>query len=184
MSVSIEIECTPPRGGLMWFAPLQRTLRGRIDVRELVEADAAVLRAWPDPIPGQRVGLTAEGVGFVRDPLHDPGHAALKARIEALGLKLPPAREDFPDTHAPTWLYWLKQALDSGLARVTQGQLPDRIEGRPRKRFVAPEVDDPQEARIRRLEEQNRALVTILLANLPDGKRRAVEEALAGQGAP
>jgi hypothetical protein len=172
---AVEIEATPPRGGQLFFQPLQRSLRGLIDVRTFPEADAALMRNWPDPIPGQRVGITAEGLGYVSDPVHN--NAALKARIEALGFKLPPAREEFSDTHPATWLYWIKQAVDGGLARVVSGSLPEKIDGRPRKRFVAPEVDDPQDARIKRLEAQNQSLIRLLVAKLTPAERRAFEEA-------
>jgi hypothetical protein len=176
---AIEVECVPPQGGMLWFAPLQRGLRGVIDVRTMPEADAALLRGWPDPVPGQRVGLTAEGVGYVADPVHN--HAALKARIEALGFKLPPAREEFPDTHAPTWLYWLKVCVEAGLVRVVSGQLPDRVDGKPRKRFLSPEEEDPRDAQVKRLESQNQTLVRLLVSKLTPAERRAFEEAQAAE---
>jgi hypothetical protein len=179
VSVLVEVECVPPQGGSLFFQPLQRALRGVIDVRQMPEADAALLRGWPDPVPGQRVGLTADGVGYVADPVHN--NAALKVKIEALGFRLPPAREEFPDTHAPTFLYWLKRCVDSGLARVVSGTLPEHIDGKPRKRFLSPEEEDPRDAQVKRLESQNQTLVRLLVSKLTPAERRAFEEAQAAE---
>jgi hypothetical protein len=73
----------------------------------------------------------------------------------------------------PTWLYWLKRAVGAGIARVVQGKLPDKIEGKVKKTFVSNErTKDPKDKLIDRL-------TAILFSKLPASERRAVEEMLS-----
>ncbi len=127
---------------------------------------------WPETIPGQVIGLDADGTGYVRDPLHEPGQAANRKRIAASGKSLPPEREEFGVVDRPTWLFWLKRSVEAGHAKVVAGVLPDKIEGKPRRQFVSPERTDPRDSLIKRL-------VGMLYAGLPEGKRRDVDAMLA-----
>lgn len=172
-AVAVEIEVAAPRSASLFFQPLQRKVRGRFNARDIREPEAAkVALKWPEPIPGQRLGLGADGAGYLLEPLHLPEHKALADKVRAAGMQLPPEREEFPDADAPTWLFWIKRAVEAGLARVVSGKLPERIDGRPRKQFILPEQADPRDGLIKRL-------VGIIYAGLPEAKRREVEAVLA-----
>jgi hypothetical protein len=138
----VEIEIDTDRNSNLYFRPLQRAIRGRFDWNRIREPQARLkAHEWPLPIPPQRLGIDAEGNGYLTEPLHDEEHAAIRERIEdKLGQKLEPARQTFPAAHLPTWLYWLKRAVESGIARLVHGQLPTEIEGTPKKNFIHAEA--------------------------------------------
>ena len=128
---TVEIEIDGLRNENLRFRPLQREVRGRFDWTRIGEPEAhrAAVQWGGLPIPGQRIGYDdTTGIGFIVDPLHDPAHAALAEKIKARGMKLPPAREEFTAADKPTWLYWLRQAVRCGLARIVKGELPDDID--------------------------------------------------------
>lgn len=138
--------------------------------------------AWEEfgPIPGQRIGLdVATGEGYLFDPLHEARHSALRQKIEDAGFCLPPERESFPGIDATTWAFWMRRAVEAGLAKITQGSLPENLPGKPRMRFVGQEEKDERDTRLERLERQNERLMALLLATLPADKRRTVERELA-----
>ena len=91
---------------------------------------------WPVPIPSQRLGIDPDGNGYIREPLHDGEFAPIKEKIEKMGMKLEPAVQEFPAIDLPTWLFWMQRAVESGLAKVVGGKLPDHIEGKPKMNFV------------------------------------------------
>jgi hypothetical protein len=171
MQVTIEA-CG--RNSSLFFPPLQRRVRGRFDVRQIAEPEAARLfNRWPEPIPGQRLELNTDtGAAAITEPLHDPAHRQTRLKVEQ-EWSLPPAREVFSEVDVPTWLYWIKRSVDAGLARVVSGQLPEKVSGKPRVRFFSQEQDDPRDRLIR-------TLTGLLVANLPADKRRLLDEALAG----
>lgn len=143
----LEIEIDGGANESLFFAPLQRRIRGRFDVNRVAEPLARMkARDWPQPIPGQRLGINLEsGEAYLAEPLREPQHAAIRDRVERLG-KVGPDSEPFGIVHLPTWLHWLKRAVGSGIARVVKGELPTKIDGEPRRSFIhaepAPSTND------------------------------------------
>ena len=173
MSKTFEVEVAGPNNASLYFAPLQRRLRGRFDLRDMKEPEAGKLsHQWPDPIPGVRVGIDIEAAaGFVRDPLHDPDQAANRARIAQAGYALPPAREDFQQIDKATWVFWLALAQKAGLVRLTQGELP-AVQGKPQTLFVIPAQEDPRDKTLK-------SLVALLYAKLTPKEREAYDQILS-----
>lgn len=172
MATAFELELAGPRGAAVWFPPLQRALRGEIKVSELLDASRELDRQFAAPIPGVVIGLTGDGIGYLRDRLAEPGNAAVKAKIEALGHTLGPARESVGPIDLPTWAFWMRRLVEAKLARVVSGQLPEKIEGRPRKRFVAPDQPDPRDNLLR-------TLTALLAAKLSPAERETFDSTLA-----
>lgn len=137
---TVEIEIDGPRNENLRFRPLQREVRGRFDWLRIGEPEAhrAAVQWGGLPIPGQRIGFDdATLTGYVTEPLHDPAHAALAEKIKARGMKLPPQRESFDRCDRDTWLFWLRQAVACGLARIVKGELPEGIdESKVRRDFL------------------------------------------------
>lgn len=132
----IEIEIGAGRRNCNFtFMPLGKRIRGRFDVTRAIQTDgeaARLLKSWPEPIPGQVIGIDVEsGLGYLREPLHDPEFAAIREKIEKTGQKLEPERQTFPNRHLPTWLHWLKRAVECGAAKLVRGTLPETIDGEP-----------------------------------------------------
>lgn len=139
---AIELEIDGQYNECLHFRPIQRAVRGRFDMQRIGEPMARVkAQEWAMPIPSQRLGINPDGIGYISEPLHDAEYAPLKEKIEKQGMRLEPKLQTFEGIHLPSWLYWLKQAVASGLARVVKGKLPDVIDGEPRKNFIlaAPE---------------------------------------------
>ena len=156
---AVIVEVDTPDNGSLHFRPLQRRVRGRFDVGRLPEP-GRLLREWPEGIPGQRIGIDpASGEGFILEPLHD--EPALKEKAEALG-KLEPARQTFAGVDPVTWLHWIKLAVESGLARVVEGTLPDKIDGEPQTQFVTQPVPDPIDRLAAAMEKQTEMLGKVL----------------------
>ena len=165
---TIEIEVDGKHNEAFHFRPIGRTVRGRFDLSKVSEPLAQMQRGkFPLPIPSQRLGIDIElGEGFIAEPLHEVEHTAIRDVIETRGFKLPAEREAFASVHVPTWIFWIKRAVESGLARVVKGTLPATIEGEPQKSFITkrPEVktDDRLVAAIERQNELMAALLSQL----------------------
>jgi len=145
----VEIEIDGERNESLYVRPLQRSIRGRFDLNRVGEPMARMKTyRWPVPILSQRIGIDQDGVGYLSEPLHDGAHAPIKERIEKQGQRLEPELQTFANIHQPTWLFWIKRAVQSGLARVVGGSLPDKIDGKPRMNFI---VDRPAETTGERL---------------------------------
>jgi len=134
----IEIEFDHRNANLS-FLPLNgRVIRGRYDAREMRYGDTSdLLASWPEPIPGQRIGFDLEaGTAYIAEPLHDASQQVNADLVRKRGWNLAPAREEIPHAHKATWLYWMKRAVQNG-AKVLRGELPETIEGEPRKEFLS-----------------------------------------------
>lgn len=137
MANTLEVEIDGPHNEQLHFTPLQRNIRGKFDFMRMGEPMARIKAVeWPVPIPSQRLGVDADGIGYIAEPLHDAKHAPIKEKIEAQGMKLEPALQTFEGIDLTTWLFWIKQAVEAGLAKVVSGKLPDKIEGKPKMNFV------------------------------------------------
>ena len=118
-----------PHNECLHFRPINQRLRGRFDyLRDTEPAARLAAGDWTDDIPGIRYGYDFERrCGFVHDPLNDPEFSHVRERIEALGFKPGPVRKEFPDADAATWLYWMRRAVEAGLAVVIEGKLPSKL---------------------------------------------------------
>jgi len=127
----LEVEIDGPANESLRFRPLAREVRGRHEWSRCPSPDAhrLGLRDYAGAaIPGQLLGIDLEaGKGYLKDPLHEPEHAALAERIVKKGMRLPPAREEFA-AHGPTWIFWIAQAVRAGLARIVKGKLPEALD--------------------------------------------------------
>ena len=149
MARALEIEVDGPHNENLHFRPLQRSIRGRFDMMRVGEPMAKVKASeWPTPLPSQRLGIDADGAGFIAEPLHEPQHTPIREKIEKRGLKLEPALQTFEGIDTPTWMFWLKRAVESGLAKVVSGKLPDRIDGKPKTNFI---LNEPRPSAVDRL---------------------------------
>lgn len=167
MSAVIEVEMAARLGAPVFCPPLQRTVRGRIVVAELSEASGELMRDWPVAVPGKVIGLDEQGHVYIRDRLHEPAFAHLCDKLKAKELRPGPERENLGLVDRPTILFWLRRIVDAHLGEVIKGELPERIEGTPRVRFVGAEpAPDPALAAIDRLA----AIMGSLLERLGPGK--------------
>ena len=162
--MKLEIEIDGKENECLHFRPLQRSIRGRFDFARLREPMADTLRStWPEAIPSQRIGIDGAD-GFVLEPLHDAEHSQTRERIEGQGMKLADAKETFADIDLPTWLFWIKHAVESGIAKVVSGKLPDTIEGEPQLSFIT--IRQPSDtARLATAIEQTNVLLAELVAS-------------------
>lgn len=157
----VAVEIDGPLNEAHYFRPLGRRLRGRFDAHRVAGDTGRLVQRWPDPIPGQRIGVdVAAGEGFIEESLHDPQHAAVKSKAEKVGAVGPP-RETFAGVHVPTWLFWLRQAVEAGIARIVQGTLPEKIEG-AQTEFITQRQTDPVERLAVAMERQNELLLKLL----------------------
>jgi hypothetical protein len=173
----IEFEVDNADNASLFFLPLQRRVRGALDLRRGGDGEMARLAVqWPEKIPGQRIVLNVEnGIGMIVEPLYEAEHRATRRRIEARGESLPEEKEVFSEVDVPTWCHWLRRAAQAGLIRQTQGNGVPRVEGKPRTRFFSQEVADPRDNALK-------TLVAVLVAKLTPEERQAAEKVLADLG--
>jgi hypothetical protein len=172
----VEIEVDGPHNGSLIFMPASgRKVRGRFVWQRVKEPLAAIPASqWPGNgvIPGQRIGLDlAAGVGFIIEPLHDDEHTAIREKIAREGLALPPARQEFAAAHVPTWLYWMKRAVEGKAAKVVAGEFPATIDGEPKLSFFGNPTPDKRDAIIEKL-------IDVVTAMLPANKKKELLESL------
>ena len=136
-ATTIELEIDGPANECLMFRPLERNIRGRLDFTRVKEPLAMIESTkWPKPIPSQRFGIEPDGTGYLLKPLHDEENAVLKEKITKQGKRLEPALQVFEKIDVATWLFWIQRAVESGIAKVTKGTVPEKIEGKPRVNFV------------------------------------------------
>jgi hypothetical protein len=163
----VEIVIDGPKNENLYFRPLQRPLRGTFDLNRVPEPLARMqINAFPRPIPGLHLVVDVEKkTAAVVDPLHEPEHAAIREKIEARGLKLGPQAERFEGIDTNTWLFWMRRAVASGVAKIVEGKFPEIDEAKAQKNFVIAEQRDPRDSLIERL-------VAVMYAGLsPEGRK-------------
>jgi hypothetical protein len=173
----LEIEVGNDSNDNLLFAPIQRRVRGRFDYLRVNEQKArALVDNFPQGIPGQRLRLNVNAKeGELIEPLREEAHAVTGERVRALHGALPP-HEKFKDAHVPTWLYWMKRAVESGNAKLVHGKFPAVIPGQPQLNFLfnagQAEASDTkaaleaQTAAFNRMAESNEKLASAILAAL------------------
>ena len=168
MVKAIEVEIDDRHNHSLWFRPLQRTVRGSFDYNRMSEPMAKVEASkWPGPIPGQRLGIEPDGTGYIVEPLHDEQFAAIRERIVAKGVSLEPALQTFETIDQPSWFFFIKRAVEAGIAKLVRGELPAKIDGELRFDYVLNErvAKSPTEKLTAAIQEQT-AVMTRLLERL------------------
>lgn len=152
---TIKLEFDGARNQNFRFAPLGRTIRGCFDFHRIAEPNAGKLLAiWPNSIPSQRLEYDPEsGQGAIVEPLHEDRFRGLREKIEATGQKLPDERQPF-SLDAATFVYWSKGLVQSGDAKLIEGEFPE-IKGTPQTRFHSTQQVDPLDKLTAAIERQN-----------------------------
>ena len=139
----IAIEIENDRNRSVFFAPLDRVLRGTFDTSKCSDPTAKLSSTtWPQPIPGVRLGLDPKtGDGFIYDSLYSDEHKPTRELIEKRGQRLGPEREEFSGVHVASWLQRMQAAVSNGSARLVEGKFPDKLPGKPIESFLT--LDKP-----------------------------------------
>lgn len=158
---TVLIEFDTPTNSNVLFQPLQRVIRGRFDARRIRSAGPLWDR-WPEVIPGQRLQLnTTTGEAAIVEPLWNAEHSTIRNRIESRGMKLAPGSEELK-ADVPTWVYWIRQLVESGKAKLVSGELPTKVEGTPRTRFLSNETPEPIDRLTDAIREQTEVMTQLL----------------------
>jgi hypothetical protein len=175
MADVIEVEVASEKGSPLFFPPLGKKLRGRLDFPRVAYADPGargMAEQFKHAIPGQVIGYDpATGQGYVREPLHEAQHAETRGRI-ARRWNLAPERTNFKGDPA-TFVYWINRSIAAGHAVLISGVVPQNFPGQPQKRFFS--AEQPHEQKDRLLN----TLVAAFVASLPAAQRKAFEENLS-----
>lgn len=158
----VTIEVDGQKNECLSFRPLQRRIRGRLDLNRDSEPQSKLAAGeQPGPVPGQRIGF-ADGTGFVEESLHDDDHTVIRERLEAKGFRIGPKREEF-EADETTWLFWIMRAVQSGVATVVSGKLPATLDAsKARKNFITHEVPTTTDRLAAALERQNELFAAVL----------------------
>jgi hypothetical protein len=157
----IEVEFDTALNANVQFPPLQRTLRGRFDVRRMKDP-GRLFSEWPEPIPGQRLSVNFDsGECEVIEPLWNAEFGATRERIESKGLKISPGRESVQAQPA-TLHYWLKELIDTDKVKIVSGELPAKVQGTPQLRFHSQERPDAVDRLAEAIERQTAAIEKLL----------------------
>jgi len=167
---TLEVKIDGSHNEHLYFRPLQRSIRGRFDLNRIAEPMARLKSAkLPEPIPSQRLGIEPDGTGYVTEPLHEAKYAPIKEKILKAGMQLEPALQTFDDIDRASWLFWIKRAVESGLAKVVAGKLPDKIDGKPKMNFIVNEPGPSSTDRLTAAIQEQTALFRKLLERLGEG---------------
>ena len=158
----------------VFFRPLGRPIRGTVDfTKPRRAAEFKLAEKWPEPVPGLILGVDlAGGSKYVRDPLYDSQHTAVRRRIEK-EFRLGPQREEFTGESLATWLYWIGHAVGANKMRLIAGEIPTPIDpsfGDIRKHFIRNVVPSDRElltdvlTRLGTAIETNTRLISTLIA--------------------
>lgn len=141
----VVIEVASPRNQQFMWPLTQVVLRGRWCRANLPGITMQpALEKMPD-IPGMRVLCDpSRRIARVFDPLNEPGNQDLLSRCSrvhtecfrvAAGAEQDVELDSLDDTAVKSWLYWMRRAVDNGMAIVVHGDLPSMttIEALPGK---------------------------------------------------
>lgn len=137
----------------LYFEPLSERIRGGFQPgRVKDESSGKLFQALPKGIAGQRVRLDVDrSEGSVIEPLATADAETKRAVAKLITgdpdkpVTFAPAVRITPNVHVGTWLGWMVRAVKSGLARETEGTLPDAVpaDARPRSYSAASRTQDP-----------------------------------------
>lgn len=168
----IEIEFDGPRNENPVFRPLDRKCRGRFILARVPNPNAQTLtKKYGAPIPGERLSLDLDtGEACIIEPLQLPEHEELRNKLarDETGrtiFRFGPARDSKGVVHKPTYLFWMRQVVEAGYARLTAGEFPRDLGGKPRTNFRSNETVS-RDDRMMQILEQNTAAIRALLERL------------------
>lgn len=171
----IEVEIDDACNRSLSFFPLKRRIRGRLDFHRVPGAKEE-LQKWPRPIPGQRLVLDlAAGEAHLVESLHLKEFELEKRKIERADKRIPD-NESFGKVDVPTWLFWLKRAVEDKTATLIRGQFPAVIEGEIKKSVLGVKSIDTNANLAKVIEklgsalEAQTAVMTKLFEKLAAGK--------------
>jgi hypothetical protein len=161
---TIICEIDGPQNQSVMFRPWGKKIRGRFDIHRLRDAGAgSLMTLFPQPIPGQYISLdlsTAEGI--VIEPLHEDKFAAIRERIEKMGQTLPAQREVLQGIDLTTCLWWLRELVNSGKAKLIEGEFPKIDESKVQRRFHSTERPGTEDKLLTAIERQNDLLAELI----------------------
>lgn len=130
---SCEIEVNTGTNSNVLYGPITEAVRGRVVVdQKMPRAKRNRLEALKiTEIPGQRIGVTAEGERYVAEPLRDDEHSDLRKMIVKRGLEIADARKTYQTHDAKVWGDEMKRLVDGNHATLVSGSLPKTLGDRP-----------------------------------------------------
>lgn len=177
----LGIEVDTPRNGNLWFYPADGLVRGRFLMARFGKFEKNALQYTDHPLaelPGQRIVIDFDQrKAFIHEPLADAEHERLRKVIEKGGQAIPEHQEfdlGLPDAEydrMSTWLYWMGRAVQEENARVVSGELPAKLPGTPRKRFIGSAAEDN--------EQLFKRMIAILWAKLSPKERQEAEQLIS-----
>ena len=182
MAGVLEIEFGNDKGQDCLFYPALSKLRGKLDFVVMQQHNPEVGKLYgkfQQGIPGQRVRIDPErGEAFIIDPLSEPQHDATRKTIKELigEVSFRPARDrkELRAEEVPTWLYWMRRAVEAGAAKVTEGRLPDDAAcAGARKRFFS---NEPPPNPLDLLAQLLRVNIMATIATMTDAQRKTFEK--------
>jgi hypothetical protein len=99
---TVIIEVAGPQNENLWFLPLDRRIRGRFNPAAIPEPSGALMRRFPQGIPGQHIGLDAKaGVGWIDEPWRPAGRVPWY-RVSPASRRFPRGSPGPPNSIRPT----------------------------------------------------------------------------------
>ena len=164
MVKAVVVEIDGSQNESLFFRPVGRVVRGRFDPRRLPDESGTLARRFPKGVPGQRLELdVTAGRGAIVEPLHLAEFKTEAAEISKLG-SLPASRQEFElsEKDAMTWAWFIKTAVDIGLAHVVIGELPKVTAEDADLTFLTKPEANPLDKLTAALERQNELLGKLL----------------------
>jgi hypothetical protein len=169
----VVVEVKSKNNGNLFFGPLGRVVRGRFELTNATRhnpAASALANRFSEPIPGQYISVDVErGEGFIIEPLHEDKHEAIRDRLKKK-FKIEPAKQTFERIDVNTWLFWLRRAVDAGLAEVTAGSLPEKVEGAKMDLFIPHRTSET--AKLTAAIDRQTDILSKLLSTLLEDRKR------------
>lgn len=164
----IAIEIDTPTNGDIFFPPVSKRIRGRIECRRDNNM-GSIGNTYPDGIPGQRLEYdTSTRELFIVEGIHDDD--TIKERL-VKRWRLPKARQPAGKHDLATIVHHMRRHVELGNAKLVNGsQFPTKIDGEPRKDFFA-----PAKSASKKLLDLFAKFVNVQVAALPPEQRKALE---------
>lgn len=166
----------PGKNRRIHFPPLDRKLRGRLQLSNIADSDVAakLMRSnMPQTIPGIHIELTKDKA-VLRDPMMSDLNirAWAEEQCRKRGEKLPPETEEFENVQTHEWLWWMRRLCDAGKATPVGSELPELadIKYQPPANPLAPKPKRGKD-RLKEIFQQNPQTAADYLA-MPEEQQR------------
>lgn len=161
MAKAVEIQVDNETNADLFFRPINDRVRGSFDQTRLPDVSPK-LKQYPNPVPGQVIGVDPDGSLYVRDPIYDDEFSACREFIEKRGFELSPQLQNFDGIDTNTALFWMKRAVDGGLAKIVEGTFPKIDPEKAKKNFVTRETKSSTSQLADAVREQTEVLKQVL----------------------